>query len=164
MQARLTLRLTDAGRLVAQRSARNTVMSSGAEIVARLFAGAGVPVTHMAVGISDAAPDDTGLTAVTNEGEAALSGETLAAVSPSSIRFETDQERRLVRVYLRATLPDAAAVGTIREAGLIARLGEEGGDRLYNRVTFAPIAKGDDHELTLFWEVEFPFGDLSARF
>ena len=31
---------------------------------------------------------------------------------------------------------------------------------LYNRVTFAPVTKGDDHELTLFWEVEFPFGDL----
>ena len=31
---------------------------------------------------------------------------------------------------------------------------------LYNRVVFAPVDKGDDHELTLFWEVEFPYGDL----
>jgi hypothetical protein len=31
---------------------------------------------------------------------------------------------------------------------------------LYNRVTFAPIQKGDDHELTLFWEITFPYGDL----
>jgi hypothetical protein len=27
-------------------------------------------------------------------------------------------------------------------------------------VVFAPVDKGDDHELTLFWEVEFPYGDL----
>jgi hypothetical protein len=31
---------------------------------------------------------------------------------------------------------------------------------LYNRVVFPPLDKRDDHELTLFWEVEFPFGDL----
>jgi hypothetical protein len=67
-----------------------------------------------------------------------------------------------VRVRIRATLPPPAAVGRIREAGLLAR--PEGGDGstdvLYNRVTFAPIDKRDDHELTMFWEVEFPFGDL----
>jgi hypothetical protein len=31
---------------------------------------------------------------------------------------------------------------------------------LYNRVTFAPVQKADDHDLTLFWEVSFPYGDL----
>lgn len=162
MQARFALRLTQSRRVIAERLGHNTVMASGAQMVASLFAGTGVPVTHMAVGISGAAPEDTSLTALTNSGDEALSGEVIAPVAPASIRFETDDVRRLVRVFMRATLPNAAAVGTIREAGLIARRPDPDGDALYNRVTFAPIVKADDHELTLFWEVEFPFGDLSS--
>ena len=64
----------------------------------------------------------------------------------------------MVRVKLRGTLPAPAAVGTIREAGLISHDGDSAA--LYNRVTFAPITKGNDHELTMFWEVSFPYGDL----
>jgi hypothetical protein len=37
---------------------------------------------------------------------------------------------------------------------------QAGADVLYNRVVFPPLTKGNDHDLTLFWEVEFPFGDL----
>lgn len=162
MQARFALKLTQNGGVIAERKTRNTVMASGAQIVASLFAGSGVPVTHMAVGVSDAAPEDTALTSLSNAGDEALVGEIVAPVAPASIRFETDNVRRLVRVFMRATLPNAAAVGTIREAGLIARRPDPDGDTLYNRVTFAPITKADDHELTLFWEVEFPFGDLSS--
>ena len=62
----------------------------------------------------------------------------------------------LVRV--RGTIPAADAVGTLREAALMARSGDS--VQLYNRVIFAPIEKGNDHELTLFWEVGFPYGDL----
>lgn len=163
MQAHFAVKLTHHGRVIAERKTRNTVMASGAQIVASLFAGSGVSVTHMAVGISDATPEDTSLTALTNTGDEALTGEVIAPVAPTSVRFETDALRRLVRVHMRATLPNAAAVGTIREAGLIARRApEDGGDTLYNRVTFAPLVKADDHELTMFWEVEFPFGDLSS--
>jgi hypothetical protein len=46
----------------------------------------------------------------------------------------------------------------VRAAGLIARSGETA--VLYNRVTFAPLEKKNDHELTMFWEVTFPYGDL----
>ena len=46
----------------------------------------------------------------------------------------------------------------MREAGLLSR--GDGDPVLYNRVIFAPIEKGADHELTLFWEVAFPYGDL----
>jgi len=63
-----------------------------------------------------------------------------------------------VRVRVRGTVPAAAAVGTIREAALVSRSGDNA--TLYNRVTFSPIQKTDDHELTLFWEVGFPYGDL----
>jgi hypothetical protein len=31
-------------------------------------------------------------------------------------------------------------------------------------VVFPTISKGDDHELTLFWEVSFPYGDLDGLY
>lgn len=168
MRGHLQLELKDAdGTTLATRDVWNTVMQSGASIVAELFAGQGAPVTHMSVGTSDAAPDDTTLTGLQNEpvGEnPPLTGDIRTAISPGSVVFETDEVKRQIRVRLRATLPAAAAVGRIREAGLVS-LGTSGTDeRLYNRVTFAPIDKGDDHELSLFWEVAFPFGDLSFSF
>jgi hypothetical protein len=173
MRGRLHLILSDRdGRPVAERRATNTVMRSGAAIVAELFLGQGQPVTHMAVGVSDADPDDTGRTALSNEAfgsDPPLTGATRAQVSPGSIVFDTDDVKRQVRVRMRATLPNDASVGKIREAGLVALVpaadpADPPTERLYNRVTFAPIEKGDDHELTLFWEVEFPFGDLSFSF
>lgn len=155
------------GELVAERRATNTVMRGGARIVAELFAGQGGPVGHMGVGTSDAAPEDVAVDALRNEevGESPpLAGATTTPVAAGSVRFEVDDTRRLVTVRLRATLPADAAVGRIREAGLLQRTTPEDGeptDRLYNRVIFAPIDKGDDHELTLFWEIDFPFGDLN---
>ncbi len=60
MRGHLHLKLIDrTGAEVASRRASNTVMRSGAKIVAELFAGQGQPVTHMSVGVSDADPDDT---------------------------------------------------------------------------------------------------------
>lgn len=166
MRGRLHLEVRAPGGAVhTVRRARNTVMRSGANLVATLFAGQGTPVTHMGVGTSDADPDSVTTAALTNEAvgdEPPLAGDTAAAIPPEVFAFETDDISRVVRLRLRATLPAGAAVGTLREAGLLARPpeGGVGGDVLYNRVTFAPVSKGDDHELTMFWEVEFPFGDL----
>lgn len=83
-----------------------------------------------------------------------------AAIPAAAFSTEVDETHRVVRVRIRATLPAAAAVGTVREAGLVARNGDNA--VLYNRVTFAPLTKGNDHELTLFWVVSFPFGDLQG--
>lgn len=162
MRATLRLELRDGdGALVALRRARNTVLASGGRLVADLFTGAGSPITHMGVGTSGADPDSVEVEALTNDdgaGAPGLSGETVAPIAPEAFRTEADEARRRVVVRVRATLPEAAAVGTIREASLLSR--REGGDVLYNRVVFPPVDKGDDHDLSLFWEVEFPFGDL----
>lgn len=165
MRGRLDLQLreTTGGRpLVARRRATNTVMQSGADLVARLFAGQGAPISHMGVGTSDVDPDLTTTTGLVNGdgGADPLAGDTTTAIPPEVFSFEVDDVRRLVVARARATLPAPAAVGRIREAGLLARDDVTGTDVLYNRVTFAPVDKADDHELTLFWEVEFPFGDL----
>jgi hypothetical protein len=162
MRAHLHLRLTGPdGTVLAERRAHNTVLTGGARLVASLFAGTGAPITHMGVGTSDADPDDVDVDALHNDADgdgAALAGDTTAPIPAESFAAAVVPEQRVVRVRVRATLPAAAAVGRIREAGLVS----QGADAavLYNRVVFAPIDKRDDHELTLFWEVDFPFGDL----
>lgn len=161
MKARLHLRLTTAdGRVVAERRAHNTVMVSGAGLIAELFAGTGTPITHMGVGTSDRAPDDVTVTALSNEddGEGTLEGDTTGVIAPDAFVTTVIDGRRVVQVRVRGTLPTEAAVGRIREAGLVSR--RDTSTVLYNRVVFAPVDKRGDHELTLFWEVEFPFGDL----
>lgn len=163
MRGRLHLKLRASdGRPIAERRANNAVMRTGGELVARLFAGAGAPITHMGVGTSDAPEADSFATAALSNGGAdgvePLAGGTDVAIPAEAFVIDTDPTRRLVLVRLRATLPPAVAVGTIREAGLLARAGAA--TTLYNRVTFAPVSKRTEDELSLFWEVSFPYGDV----
>ncbi len=162
MKARLHLCLQRPdGTVLDERHASNTVMVSGAQLIADLFAGAGSAITHMGVGTNAEDPDDVEVTALSNvavDDSPPLQGSTLGPIAPDSFTTTVIRERRVVQVRVRATLPSDAAVGMVREAGLVS----EGvsGTVLYNRVVFAPIDKRDDHELTLFWEVEFPYGEL----
>ncbi|MGH9137324.1 MAG: hypothetical protein ACRD0G_09805 [Acidimicrobiales bacterium] len=162
MKARLHLCLMDRrGTVVDERRASNTVMTTGAQLIADLFAGTGTPITHMGVGTNDSAPDDVAVTALTNDvngDDEPLDGDTLGAIPPEAFTATVVAERRVVQVRVRGTLAADAAIGRIREAGLVSQRGA--GTVLYNRVVFAPVDKRDDHELTLFWEVDFPFGDL----
>lgn len=149
------------GTVVATRNARNTVLRGGGELIANLFTGSAGPITHMAVGTSDDDPTSVEVTALANDdgnGSPGLTGSTVAAIPPEAFGITVDAQQRRVVVKVRATLPDDAAIGTVREAGLVSRQG--GTDVLYNRVIFPPVSKSDDHDLTMFWEVEFPFGDL----
>ena len=161
MKAHLTMTLSDKnGRILSERTAWNSVMQQGAQLVAQLFAGQTGGITHMSVGTSDAPESEQFTTAALQVDPEELTGETSAPISSDAFVITTDETRHLIRVRVRATLPQAAAVGRIREAGLISR-SEGSDDILYNRVIMDPIDKGDDHELTLFWEVTFPYGDLN---
>jgi hypothetical protein len=165
MRATIRLELTTAdGTVVEAREAKNSVMRAGAELIANLFAGkATAGITHMAVGTSsDEESDSFNTGALTNddqEGTPPLSGAIETAIGTSDFTLEADTTKKVIRVRVRATLPNSAAVGTMREAGLMAKGGTT--PVLYNRVTFAPIDKKNDHELTMFWEVTFPYGDLN---
>jgi hypothetical protein len=160
MLAKLRLELRDrGGGLIATRAAHNAVLTSGATLLARLFAGTAgiVGITHMAVGANDA-PEGDGFATATLD-TTGLSGATDAPVGPEAFQIDAvDPVKRVVRVRVRATIPANGAIGTIREAALVSRRDDT--STLYNRVIFAPIEKADDHELTLFWEVGFPYGDL----
>jgi hypothetical protein len=167
-QLLMQLRALD-GTLVAERRNHNAVLQAGGSLVARLFASqltAGI--THVGVGTSDTPETDRfATTGLSNpDGPDALTGGTEAPIAPEQIAVQPpDETARTVKVRIRATLPAGAGIGTIREAGLISRApaGPDGTTPppvLYNRVVFAPLSKGNDHELTLFWEVTFPYGDL----
>jgi hypothetical protein len=166
MRGRLTLELRDRHHLlVGARAGTNSVMRTGGELVANLFAGKGGPITHMGVGTSDADDPTFALTSLTNaaEGDAApLAGATEAPIAPTDFTVVADDAKRVFTVNIRATLQAADAVGTVREAGLLSRT--DGSSVLYNRVIFTPIDKTGDHELTMFWEVSFPYGDLAHLF
>ena len=154
-QLRIEVRHKD-GELIASREAHNSVLQSGAALLARLFARQGEGITHMAVGTSDAPETEAFATS-------ALAGPTEVAIAAEAFQVDPpDPVKRVVRVRIRATVPAPDAVGTLREAALVAR--EGGTATLYNRVVFAPIDKANDHELTLFWEVAFPYGDLQGLF
>jgi hypothetical protein len=155
MRARLRVELKTAdGKVVAAREAYNAVLQGGASLLARLFSGQSGGITHMGVGTSDAPESEAFATT-------ALTGVTEVLIPADAFQVDPpDPVRRVVRVRVRATVPAADAVGTVREAALVARSGET--VTLYNRVVFAPIEKGNDHELTLFWEVGFPYGDLQG--
>jgi len=153
MRARLRIEMRDAeGGLEAEREEYNSVLRSGADLLARLISRQGAGISHMAVGTSGTPETDA-------FGTDALADATEVALTPDAFQIDPpDPVKRVVRVRVRGTVPAAAAVGTIREAALLARDGDS--VRLYNRVIFAPIEKAADHELTLFWEIGFPYGDL----
>jgi hypothetical protein len=161
MRAWMRLELTDRDGVVRTvREAHNAVMRDGALLVAQLFSGAAntAPITHIGVGTSDA-PEAGTFTTTSLANDPPLTGDTVAPIAAESFTVSTDPERRVAVVRVRATLPNTAAQGTICEAGLVSSSGAT--SVLYNRVTFAPLDKAGDHELTLFWEVTFPYGDLA---
>jgi hypothetical protein len=148
---RVELRRTDGG-LITVREGHNSVLRGGAALLANMFAAKSTGITHMAVGSSDA-PETQDFTtaALTNPTEVPITSDAFQIDAP-------DPVKRVVRVRVQGTVPAAANIGTVREAGLVAHNGNA--VSLYNRVVFAPIDKAAGHELTLFWEVGFPFGDL----
>jgi hypothetical protein len=166
MRAELRVELRSrSGELLDERRCHNAVMQAGASLVASLFSQGGTGITHMGVGASDTPETDaystTQLSTSAPGDPGPLTGDTTTSLSAGSILpAVVDPVQRLVRVQVRGTLPATAAVGIVREAGLISQT--DAATILYNRVIFAPITKGNDHELTLFWEVTFPYGDLQG--
>ena len=157
------------GRSVLTRRARNTVVRSGAEIVAGLFSGqASTPVNGMAVGTNAepiSAPYELGALNGLDEAGAALVGALAVAISPENVKVETLASDQRVRVAIRGVLPAGAARAADGQTVMIgeAALGVLNADAsglasIYNRVVFEPIPKGKDHELVFYWEIIFPYG------
>jgi hypothetical protein len=164
--ATVTVVLTDRdGTVAARRRAHNAVLSAGAALVADLFRGAdgAGPVNRMGVG-ADPNPEvpPFGTTALSGSDDATgtLSGPREVALGADAFTVAVDADGRRVTVSARVVLPagdENALHGPVAEAALLNLAGDT--RRLYHRVTFEPVEKRTDQELSLYWEVVFPFGD-----
>ena len=167
---RLVLR-RPGGPILMQRRARNTVMRSGAELIAALFRGeASTPINGVAVGIDNtpASPpyETAGLTTTHPDGSPAVQ-QAAVSLAPDVMRVEVLPEEFKVRVTVRSVIPESAAVSPdpddprvmIGEAalGVLAADGQSL-ERIYNRVVFEPVPKTSEHEMALYWEIDFPYG------
>lgn len=172
IEGRVWIRTRDPnGQAVVLRRATNTVMLSGAELIASLITGSSTqPINGMAVGL-DTTPssppyDSTGLTTTDHEGAVAVL-RAAVAISPDAMNVELVPDLQKVRVSVQGVLPPDHAVSPDPEVTRImvgeAALGVLAGDGesleiMYNRVVFEPIPKRPDHELALYWEIDFPYG------
>lgn len=154
-QGRLHLEVrSQTGLLVAERMARNFVLTSGAQAVARLFAGQpdAAPVNKLRVGFGREAAtlDATGLT---GPDDPTIELDDLEAPVPAEdFTLETDGDLRVVRVSVTTSFSPTADLDGVSEAGLLA------GDALYNQVVFEPVDLRVGQDVTFFWEVDFPYG------
>jgi hypothetical protein len=155
--------------IVDRRAGANTVLQSGASLVAELFTGRqATPVNGMGVGTNPqpSAPPYEAVTLDTNdEAGQPLQGPVAVALVPDDIVVEALPDELRVRVAVRGVIPPEGARSAdggpvaIGEAalGLLAADGLSL-ERIYNRVTFDPVPKEPEHELALYWEVFFPYG------
>jgi hypothetical protein len=170
-EGRLVIELRRGGATLARRRSRNVVLRSGAELVAALFRGeVGTPINGFAVGINPDPPappyQASGLTTTQPNGDPALL-RPAAPVLPEGFEVEALSDEFRVRLRARGVLPADHAVSPegdevrvmIAEAGL-GILAADGSSlaTIYNRVVFEPLPKTREHELALYWEVDFPYG------
>ena len=159
------------GTVLARRSAHNTVLRSGAELLADLIrGGTATAINGFGVGLNSepSAPpyEATTLTTATAGGTPLLL-DSVAPLAAEQLEVETMTEDLLVRVRVRGVLAPQQAVSPeptektvlLGEAALgVLADGGQSLARIYNRVVFEPIPKSREHELALYWEIDFPYG------
>ncbi|WP_148717117.1 hypothetical protein [Chitinolyticbacter meiyuanensis] len=139
------------GRIVEERRVNNLITTAGRQVLAQLMTGAVAPGRlQIAVGGSGqpASPDDVGLHKPLDVAEASVPSLEAKAIG--------DGELPRVLAKVQATLPARGGgdVQELQEAGIVLSLSNEQ-SVLYNRVTFPPINRSGNLELTLTWEVIF---------
>lgn len=141
------------GALITERHACNIVLRQGAAIVANLFSGqaGAVAINNVQVGFGQ-----EGATAETNAlvppDDATIPATALiSAIAPSDFTVVTDKPDG-VQVLVSSVFKPTLLLTDVTEAGLLA------GDKLYNQVVFEPVTLRPGQDVTLFWEIDFPFG------
>jgi hypothetical protein len=164
MRGYLTLRVSDEkGDVVYERPCKNHIVTSGRDLVARLFGGFTSPqptrVTHMAVGTDGTTPAD-GNTQLGAQREAKPGVPRKPISEVTYEEFDETQPgtpaRVIKRVRARLTTEfdfDEANDGVpLREAGVFTAAT---GGVMYNRVVFEPVTKTNAFKLTLIWDIVF---------
>ncbi len=151
---RLTLRLHADGRVVDERVASNDITIHGRSLVARLFNGtleAEPPrVSRMCVGGSGDPFDPQ-----SNALGAPIDCVPITSVEETTVTDAAGKPRRRLRIT--GELGTAQCNGELREAGLFTPQPRSGAATsvMYNRVTFKPINKTPEFQLTLVWDIIF---------
>jgi hypothetical protein len=152
---RLTLRLHAAdGRVVDERDVHNDITIHGRGLVARLFNGTvdtPVPrVSRMCVGSSGEAFD-----AQKNALGAPIGCVPIGTVEESTTADASGKPRRRLRITGELGMDQCN--GELREAGLFTAENprDPAAAVMYNRVTFKPINKSPEFQLTLVWDIIF---------
>ena len=151
-KGRLSLQVRAGRRLLASRKAHNMVLQSGANLVAKLFAGAPntQPINTVQVGFAR----ETGvadLTALTPPDPPVAKEALQSPVVASDFTISADQPG-MIKVIVNALFKPTVELKDVSEAGLLA------GDVLYNQVVFEPVTLRPGQDVTFFWEINFPFG------
>jgi hypothetical protein len=158
------------GPVLCRREARNTVLRSGAELIADLLSGrAAIPINAVAVGIDpepSAPPYERSALTTALDGSP-VSENVVQPISVADAEPEKADDDFQIKLRFRSVLPpglgaplaDDAPAAESGEAAL-GVLAEDGQSlaRIYNRVVFEPIPKRREHELSLYWEISIPYG------
>ena len=141
-----------AGEVVARRQAENIVLRAGAQLVAGLAAGvAGLhPINRLQVGFGTevAAVEATALTGPSGT----IPAEALRApIAPGAFGVDTSTAG-VVKLVITTPFNPTVDLDAVSEAGLLSD------DTLYNQVVFEPITLKAGQEISLFWEIDFPYG------
>jgi hypothetical protein len=153
-RGRLHLRVCDtSGALIAERRTRNIVLRQGAAIIASLFAGqaGALPINTVKVGFGqEGATAETTALVPPDDTTIPVSALT-SAIAPTDFTLVTDKPNS-VQVLVSSLFRPSQELTNVTEAGLMA------GDKLYNQVVFEPVTLRPGQDVTLFWEIDFPFG------
>lgn len=162
IKGRLTLQKRNAsGEVFEEIKAPNSIVLTGRDLVAKLFAGVSGarPVSHVAVGKGDATNDVESMDGL----QAELFRKKLQPLEPTSLADTKLDDKTRKIITLKAELdfqePPPNADGKphlLTEAGLFnsADASDTSGV-MYNRVVFPSISKTSDFKLTLIWEIIF---------
>ncbi|EDM81190.1 hypothetical protein PPSIR1_30280 [Plesiocystis pacifica SIR-1] len=169
---RLRLELREpGGPTLLRRAASNTVLRSGAQLLADLFTGAAsAALDGVALGVGEepnTPPYERAGLRTTTPGGVALIEAAVTSLDPEEFEVEALPEEYRIRVSLRTLIPPGVGVSPDPEVESVrvseAALGVLAEDKLslarvYNRVIFEPFDKGRKHEIALYWEISFPYG------
>jgi hypothetical protein len=147
----LVVRSADGG-IVAQRQSDNMVVRGGARIVAMLFTGANgaTPINQIQMGFARDS-GTTELAALTQADPPIPVSALRSPLKPEDFQIVTDHPDE-IQVRITSVFHPSLELTDVTEAGLLA------GEALYNQVVFEPISLHTNHDITFFWQVNFPFG------
>jgi hypothetical protein len=152
LKGQLRLSLTDRdGNTVLTQTAHNKVVTSGRDLVAKLFSNVENTATvgFVAVGTGDKEVSESDAALATQLGDRKALGNFDVNKDLSTVGSGDNARRKITRTV---ELDFAEANGELREAGLFTAAT---GGVMYNRVVFPTVTKTSSFKLTLVWEIQF---------